>query len=590
MRREIWLPDPSKVDFVTNDYLGLSVNTKITEAAAAAAREFGAGARASRLLGGDSAIHREAEAVAARWLGVEAALLLPTGSQANFALLGALLREGDCAFSDVQNHASLIDGLRLARARKFIYSSLDELERFLRIAGPGGRKIIITESVFSISGDVAPLAEIVKIAERQGAHVIVDEAHAAGVLGARGAGLCEREGVSKRVLARMITGGKALGAAGALVAGSRAVIDTIINFGRAMIFTTAPPPATAGALRAAIEVVAEAGRERERLQYLTKLFVKTVSAAGWPVSSGGAPIVYLRTGSADDAMGLAARVRERGLEVRAVRPPTVAAGGSGIRISIHANHTEKNIYDLAEALGAPNIVYLQKNVREPRAPRMLFVTGTDTGVGKTVVSMALLALAAERGAAVYWKPAGTGTGDDCDAETVKKIICNKLENARIHPSLYQFPEPVAPEFAAREAGVRMEREALLRAWAEYREAVEPGAVGIVEGAGGLAVPYSPGYGQEEFIRNIKIPVVVVARSAMGTINHTRLTLEALAARRIPVAGVVMCGQRHSDNEAVIARHIHKNDLYILEPLAELNAASLLDAARRAGLSRLLDPN
>ncbi|MFN0206922.1 MAG: aminotransferase class I/II-fold pyridoxal phosphate-dependent enzyme, partial [Planctomycetota bacterium] len=323
-------PQPAdRVDFVTNDYLCLSRREELVNAAVLAARNEGAGARAARLLGGDGAAHRAAEERCAKWMKTESALLLPSGSQANFAILGALLREGDCVFSDIHNHASIVDGIRLTKARRFIYSALEDLEDQLLSASSARRRIIITDAIFSIDGRFAELNEIVALAEMYKAGVVVDEAHAAGVVGPKGRGLCAREGVDDRVLARVVTGGKALGVAGAFIVGSRFVIDSVINYSRAFIFTTAPPAPVAAALAAAIEIVENADAERARLQHLQQFFHKQLESNGIEVEERNCPIVYIELGSAMRAAAVAESLQNELLDIRAIRPPTVPVGWSG---------------------------------------------------------------------------------------------------------------------------------------------------------------------------------------------------------------------------------------------------------------------
>src|SRR5262245_585681 len=254
------------IDLGSNDYLGLSRDPRVVAGARAALEEFGAGGRASRLLRGGSPLHERAEAAAAEWLGAEAALLFPSGYQANLGLVGALVGRGDAVFGDRANHASLVDAARLSRAQVFVHAHLDlaELERQLAHARGARRRLVLTEGVFSMDGDAAPLAELDELCRKHDAWLVVDEAHAAGVIGPAGAGAWAALGARAdvRLAARVVTGGKALGVAGAFVTGSRMLREQLVNHARTFLFTTAPPPAIAGGLVAAIELARAADAER----------------------------------------------------------------------------------------------------------------------------------------------------------------------------------------------------------------------------------------------------------------------------------------------------------------------------------------
>ena len=250
-------PPRGLVDLASNDYLGLAAHPHLIERTCEAVRSLGVGSGGSRLLTGQRDAFTELEERLAAFSGTEAALLFGSGYAANLGLLTAVVGWDDVVLSDHRNHASLIDGIRLTGARKVVYPHADfgAIETALR-QPRAGRAFVVTESVFSMDGDLAPLADLVEIAERHGALVIVDEAHATGLFGARGAGRVEELGLSQRVLATVHTGGKALGSAGAWVAGSRLLIDTLAQIARSFIFTTAPMPGLTGALNAALDIVA----------------------------------------------------------------------------------------------------------------------------------------------------------------------------------------------------------------------------------------------------------------------------------------------------------------------------------------------
>lgn len=288
LQRELGEPGARGVDFTSNDTLGLARDPALLEAVRASA-EHGAGGRASRLLGGGSPLDRRVERAAAAWLGAEDALVFPSGFHANLGVLGALVRPGDAVLSDELNHASLIDGLRLARARSLRYRHADaaDLERRLVEVGRGRTALVVTESVFSMDGDLAPLGAIADACARHGASLVVDEAHAIGLLGPRGAGAWAALGSERardRVLAaRVVTGGKALGASGALVVSSAAVRDALVNRARSFAFTTAAPPAVVAALGAGIARAAAMDAERARVLALAR---RLAQALGLPAPAG----------------------------------------------------------------------------------------------------------------------------------------------------------------------------------------------------------------------------------------------------------------------------------------------------------------
>ena len=413
------LPDEDGVapraDFVSNDYLGLAGHPEVVAAARDAVQEFGAGGRAARLLGGGSPLAARAERAAAHWLGSDAALLFPTGYQANLGVVGALAGRGDTVFSDELNHASLIDAARLSRARVHVYAhgDLDELDALLARSGTTGRRLIVTESVFSMDGDLARLAELNELAERRDAWLVVDEAHAAGVLGPGGAGAWAAVDLPHdRLAARIATGGKALGVAGAFAVGTAALRDQLLNRARAFVFTTAPPPAVSGALVRAVELAREMDDQRARCVENARALAHRL---GLPAPD--AAIVPFLVGADRDAVALADRVAAAGLDVRAVRPPTVPEGTARLRIACHAFNTEAELGRLTDELAhaAPSA----SEVRDARNATPLFVVGTDTGIGKTVVSALLLRAARELGTASYWKP--VQTGDDSDTHEVARL-------------------------------------------------------------------------------------------------------------------------------------------------------------------------
>ncbi len=363
-------------NFSSNDYLGLANDRRVRWGAAEAALRFGGGAGASRLLGGDLPVHRELEEALAKLKGTEAALLFDSGYQANLGILSALLSEGDAVFSDELNHASIVDGCRLTRAERLIYRhlDLDQLEQLLRDSR-GRRKLIVTESLFSMDGDEAPLRSLADLAERHGALLMVDEAHATGVFG-EGAGLCRERGIERRVHIQMGTLGKALGASGAYVAGERRLIQFLLNRARSYVFTTAPPPASCGAALAALRIVQslEGSERRARLLDRAHQLASALKGAGLQLIGGDHQLMAVRIGSPRAAVLASTALEQAGFLVRAVRPPTVPEGGSRLRLCVSAGHSAEDIravtQAIAEVLGSGGVARATAK-REDAASRQI---------------------------------------------------------------------------------------------------------------------------------------------------------------------------------------------------------------------------
>lgn len=328
----------------SNNYLGLAGDPRLARAAIAAIEESGLGAGASPLISGHMGPHAELEREVAEWLGCEAALVFGSGYHANVGVITSLLGPGDEVFSDALNHASLIDGCRLSRAtiRVYRHRDADDLER--QLAGSRARRrLVVTDSVFSMDGDLAPLAELACAAERHGAWLMLDEAHAVGVFGDAGGGLAEALGLGDRVAVRMGTLGKALGGYGAFVAGSRTLIELLVNRARAYIYSTALPPAVVGAARAAIAIARDEPERRLALWRNARRLHAGLAAAGLRVPPFASPIVPLLAGASAAALGIAERACANGLLAPAIRPPTVPPGTARLRLTPLATHTEEQI-------------------------------------------------------------------------------------------------------------------------------------------------------------------------------------------------------------------------------------------------------
>ena len=365
LRRAILTPDGGQgerlridgrdlLNFTSNNYLGLAADPRVAAAAAAAAREYGASVSASRLLCGSTPLHDRLERRLAALKGGEAALLYSSGYLANLGALTALARPGDAIFSDALNHASIIDGCRLSGAETRVYRhrDADHLAE-LMAASSAPRRLIVSETVFSMDGDVAPLPALAAIARRHAAILVLDEAHATGVLGPGGEGAIARDGIDPDGIVIVGTLSKALGSAGGFVVAGAAVVDYLVNRSRPFIFNTALPPASVGAALAALDVVAAEPERRARLDALARRLREGLVAAGHPPSASETPIVPLLLGDAEAALAAERRLREAGVLARAIRPPTVPEGAARIRFNLMATHDEAAIDRALAALPPP---------------------------------------------------------------------------------------------------------------------------------------------------------------------------------------------------------------------------------------------
>ncbi len=337
----------------SNNYLGLANHPHVREAAAEAAMRWGAGAGASRLVSGTMTVHRRLEERLAAFKGSEACVLFGSGYLANLGAIGALAGPGDAVFSDELNHASIVDGCRCSRARVHVYRHLDteHLDWSLRRHGGDGRRLIATDSVFSMDGDLAPLQEIVELARRHRARVLVDEAHATGALGPGGRGAVAQAGLEGEVDVLVGTLGKALGSYGAYVCATEEMVRYLINTARPLIFSTAPaPPAAAGAL-AALELVEERPHRVERLRSLSRTLRAALATEGFDVPESDMHIVPLLVGDERDAMALCQGALERGVFAQAIRAPSVPAGSARLRLTAMASHTPAELRRAARVLG-----------------------------------------------------------------------------------------------------------------------------------------------------------------------------------------------------------------------------------------------
>jgi len=338
----------------SNNYLGLADHPRVREAAAEAAMRWGVGAGASRLVSGSMTIHRRLEERLAAFKGTEACLLFGSGYLANLGVIGALAGREDVIFSDELNHASIVDGCRLSRAEVVVYRhrDIEHLDWSLRRHGERrARRLIVTDSVFSMDGDIAPLAHIAELASIYDAQVIVDEAHATGNVGPDGRGAVAAAGLEGQIDVVIGTLGKSLGSYGAYACASNEMVQYLINTARSLIFSTAPgPPATAGAL-AALELLQERPHRVERLRSNARVLRKSLAAEGFPVADSEMHIVPLIVGEERQAMRLCQEAIEQGVFAQAIRPPTIPPGTARLRLTAMASHTATELRMAAEIFG-----------------------------------------------------------------------------------------------------------------------------------------------------------------------------------------------------------------------------------------------
>jgi 8-amino-7-oxononanoate synthase len=571
----------SLVSFCSNDYLGLAAHPAISLAAHRTAAASGFGAGASRLLGGDFSEHRSLEGALASLVRLPAALLFPTGYQANLGVITALAGPSDLIVADRAVHASIIDGCRLSKAKLAFYPHLDleKADHFLATFGPKARRrLLITESLFSMDGDIAQLTDLSELAKVHDAVLYVDEAHALGLLGPGGAGLCAEARIRPDVLIGTL--GKAIGAAGAFASGSALLCDYLINRARTFIFTTALPPPLAAAATESLRIITSSEGDSLRVALAANIAALRTRLR-LPPQDSPSPILPLILGTDHAAVSASQRLRARGLFVQPIRPPTVPDGTCRLRLTVSAAHTERHLSLLADALthlgDEPpphqpdrHVTVTHPSSRPPsgsQAPSGLLVAGTDTGVGKTAVASAILALLAERGASpVPFKPVETG------ARPQPQDAIALLQAAR-RPDLplrvvcpFSFPDPIAPAAAAAQQGVDLSLPTIL---SHFRSAAAYGSVILVEAAGGLLSPYAPALTAADLATAFGLPVLLVARNSLGTVNHTALAIAEIRRRRLPFAGLILVNvtAAQTPDQRSNARLIH--DVAGVAPLGAL---------------------
>jgi 8-amino-7-oxononanoate synthase len=355
LRRRLRVVDPTSVgavDFCSNDYLGLRRHPALVEAAVTATERYGTGSGASHLVTGHGPEHAALEEELAAFTGRERALVFSTGYMANLGVVAALADRRDWIVEDKLNHASLLDAAKLAGGELQRYAHGDARAAADLLAAAGDRNaLIVTDGVFSMDGDIAPLAALAQHARQRAAWLIVDDAHGLGVLGARGGGCLEADGLDQEAVPVLIgTFGKAFGSFGAFIAGSEPLIDYIVQKARTYIYTTALPPGVAAATRAALRVSQDEAWRRTRVLALVERFRARALASGVSLAASSTPIQPVLLGSSERALATSAALEARGFLVAAIRPPTVAKNAARLRVTLSATHAESQVDSLVDAL------------------------------------------------------------------------------------------------------------------------------------------------------------------------------------------------------------------------------------------------
>ena len=340
------------LSFCSNNYLGLANNPSVVEAVKDAVEEYGWGAGASRLVSGNMTLHERLENVISRFKGKDTALVFPTGYMANLGAISSLVSKGDLVICDKLNHASIIDGCRLSGAdfRVYAHCDMEKLENILRKSSRYNRKLIVTDSVFSMDGDLAPLPDIVRIADKYKAMVMVDEAHGTGVFGRNGRGVVEHFNLNNEIDIVMGTLSKAIGSLGGYVTGDNDLINYLRNKARSFMYTTALPPAVCAASIAAINLIKRDPSIRESLWHNVRFINDNLKSLDFNVISSESPIIPILIGDAQKAVDMSKSLYERGILIPAIRPPTVPVNSSRLRMTVMSTHTKEDLEILLEVL------------------------------------------------------------------------------------------------------------------------------------------------------------------------------------------------------------------------------------------------
>lgn len=555
------------VSFASNDYLGLARHPSVVAAARHAVERWGAGAGSARLVAGGRPLHRQLEAELAVWKSAEAAVLFATGYAANLGVLQALAGPGVTVVSDRLNHASIVDGCRLSRADIVVTPHADVAAVERAVAAAPGRVLVVTESVFSMDGDVAPVADLVALCSHHGALLVVDEAHA--VLGPE---LPPGDGPVLRVG----TLSKALGSLGGFAAGPGALCDLVVNRARTFVFTTASTPADTAAALAALKVARSP--EGDALRARLRCHVERLRP-GHP-----SPVVPVVVGDEEAALAASAALLDLGLLVPAIRPPTVPAGRSRLRISLTAAHTTEQVDRLLDALatlglGSPSYSGQSSPLSGSRRPenrrgrpeRLVLVLGTTTGVGKTWVAAALANAARATGELVAarkpvqsYEPGGGPTDADVLASATGECATD------VCPANRWYPVAMAPPLAAEALGLAPFTLPDLLDELRWPPGVR---LGLVEGVGGPRSPVAADADNVALARALRPDtLVLVADAGLGAINAVLLAVNAL-----PRQPVVFLNRYIADDP------VHATNLEWLQKRAGLTVVTTVDALRHPTL-------
>ncbi|MEW6201710.1 MAG: 8-amino-7-oxononanoate synthase [bacterium] len=537
----------------SNNYLGLSTDPYVTRITKKYLERYGTGTGASRLISGNLEILELLEEKLSRLKYKEKTLLYPSGYMANIGAITAIAGAGDVIFSDRLNHASIIDGCRLSRARTIIYehSEMNDLERKIRDTANFKNRIIITDSIFSMDGDMAPLMELAKIKEKYGAWLVVDDAHGTGAMGRGGAGVPDLLGVGKIVDIIVGTLSKALASQGGFISASENFYELLINTSRPFIYSTGLSPVCAAAALAALQVIEKNPRILKNLKKNTELLHKGLIDTGFHLTSRETHITSVIIGDSKTAVEFSDELFKGGVYAPAIRPPTVEEGRSRIRITAMATHNEEDIefalkvfHKVGTKFGLIPKKYSGISASEitrtakRREPRGIFITATDTGVGKTIITASLARCLTEQGLNVgVMKPVMTGASpDDPQSDTSILLRLSGVSTPIELATPLWFEEPLSPYAASINSTKKFSIDEILSA---YRELQKMHDFVVVEGIGGVLVPLTEGFTVRELIRAMDLPALVVARAGLGTLNHTLLTLESLRNGNIAVRGVVL---------------------------------------------------
>ena len=599
------------VSFSSNDYLGLASDPRLQTAATHSAHASGFGTGASRLVAGTHPEHIALEEAIAAFVSFPSALLFPTGYQANLGVITALAGPDDLIVADRAVHASILDGCRLSRAKLAVYPHLDPeiAQRHLSRLGPRKRRrFLITESLFSMDGDAAPLQDLALIAQSNDAALVVDEAHAIGCLGPSGRGLCAEYGIQPDIL--IGTFGKAFGTSGAFVAGTFDLRDYLVNRARTFIFTTGLPAPLAAATNAALSIISSPEGDNLR-HHLTLRSTQLRTALGLPVGRISSPIVPIIIGPDDKTLHAAAHLLSMGFFVQPIRPPAVGEGTSRLRITLSAIHSTDQVTDLHAAIESlPQRPSTLTNPRtpspipkrhpqdrlthlhhDPQPTRGIILLGTDTEVGKTAVAVALLHFLATHGSKpVPFKPVETGARPfPSDASRLLSAsLRNDIPLSVVCP--FTFQEPIAA--AAANSGPPLTLGLLL---SHAKHASAYGSPLVVESAGGLLSPYATHLTSLDFAVALGFPVLLVARNGLGTINHTTLSTKEIRRRNVPFLGTILVTTSNlatpdqKSNATLIADATGQRPLGLLPYVSSQNPIELAAAlSDNVNLSSILD--